>query len=38
MGAKGAVMEKILIVEDEEPINRLVKQNLALAGHVCEQG
>ncbi len=30
-------MEKILIVEDEEPINRLVKQNLALAGHVCEQ-
>lgn len=30
-------MAKILIVEDEEPINRLVKQNLALAGHVCEQ-
>ena len=30
-------MAYILIVEDEEPINRLIKQNLALAGHVCEQ-
>ncbi len=30
-------MAKILIVEDEEPINRLIKQNLSLAGHVCEQ-
>lgn len=30
-------MAKILIVEDEEPINRLIKQNLTLAGHSCEQ-
>lgn len=30
-------MAKILIVEDEEPINRLIKQNLSLAGHSCEQ-
>lgn len=30
-------MAYILIIEDEEPINRLIKQNLALAGHVCEQ-
>lgn len=30
-------MAHILIVEDEEPINRLIKQNLALSGHVCDQ-
>ena len=30
-------MARILIVEDEEPINRLLRQNLALAGHTCEQ-
>lgn len=30
-------MASILIVEDEEPINRLIKQNLALSGHICEQ-
>lgn len=30
-------MAKILIVEDEEPINRLIRQNLSLAGHTCEQ-
>lgn len=30
-------MAKILIVEDEEPINRLIRQNLSLAGHSCEQ-
>ena len=30
-------MANILIVEDEEPINRLIRQNLALAGHTCEQ-
>ncbi len=30
-------MANILIVEDEEPINRLIKQNLALSGHVCDQ-
>lgn len=30
-------MAFILIVEDEEPINRLIKQNLTLIGHTCEQ-
>lgn len=30
-------MEKILIVEDEEPINRLVKMNLKLVGYECDQ-
>ena len=30
-------MAHILIVEDEEPINRLIRQNLALSGHVCDQ-
>ena len=30
-------MAYILIIEDEEPINRLIKQNLALAGHSCDQ-
>lgn len=30
-------MAHILIVEDEEAINRLIKQNLSLAGHDCEQ-
>ena len=30
-------MASILIIEDEEPINRLIKQNLALSGHVCDQ-
>lgn len=30
-------MARILIVEDEEPINRLLRQNLALAGHTCWQ-
>lgn len=30
-------MANILIVEDEEPINRLIRQNLTLAGHTCGQ-
>lgn len=30
-------MANILIVEDEEVINRLIKQNLRLAGHDCTQ-
>lgn len=30
-------MAKILIVEDEEAINKLVKNNLCLIGHTCEQ-
>ena len=30
-------MAGILILEDEEAINRLIKQNLALSGHICEQ-
>lgn len=30
-------MAHILIVEDEEMINRLIKQNLRLAGHECTQ-
>lgn len=30
-------MAHILIIEDEEPINKLIKQNLALAGHECAQ-
>ncbi len=30
-------MANILIIEDEEPINRLIKQNLALSGHACDQ-
>ncbi len=30
-------MANILIIEDEEPINRLIRQNLALSGHVCDQ-
>lgn len=30
-------MAKLLIVEDEEPINRLIRQNLGLAGHECVQ-
>lgn len=30
-------MEKILIVEDEEPINRLIKMNLKLVGYECDQ-
>ena len=30
-------MAYILIIEDEDPINRLIKQNLALAGHSCDQ-
>lgn len=30
-------MEKILIVEDEEPINQLVKMNLKLVGYECDQ-
>ncbi len=30
-------MASILIIEDEEPINRLIKQNLALSGHICTQ-
>lgn len=30
-------MAHILIVEDEEAINRLIKQNLKLAGHDCTQ-
>ena len=30
-------MADILIIEDEEPINRLIKQNLSLAGHSCRQ-
>ena len=30
-------MAKILIVEDEKPINDLIKFNLELVGHVCNQ-
>ena len=30
-------MANILIVEDEEAINQLIKQNLRLAGHECTQ-
>ena len=30
-------MAHILIVEDEEAINRLIRQNLHLAGHECTQ-
>lgn len=30
-------MANILIVEDEEPINNLLRQNLTLAGHICTQ-
>ncbi|MBQ7776426.1 MAG: response regulator transcription factor [Lachnospiraceae bacterium] len=30
-------MANILIVEDEEAINQLIKQNLRLAGHTCTQ-
>ena len=30
-------MAKILIVEDEELINNLIKENLILAGHQCKQ-
>ncbi len=30
-------MANILIVEDEEPINQLIKQNLTLSGHICDQ-
>ena len=30
-------MEKILIVEDEEPINQLIKMNLKLVGYECDQ-
>lgn len=30
-------MAKLLIVEDEEPINRLIRQNLGLAGYECVQ-
>ena len=30
-------MANILIVEDEEAINQLIKQNLRLAGHDCTQ-
>lgn len=30
-------MEKILIVEDEEPINQLIKMNLRLVGYECDQ-
>ena len=30
-------MAEILIVEDEELINNLIKENLVLAGHVCTQ-
>ncbi|MGI6152571.1 MAG: response regulator transcription factor [Christensenellaceae bacterium] len=30
-------MAKILIVEDEKPINELIKRNLRLVGHECEQ-
>jgi len=30
-------MAKILIVDDEEAINKLVKNNLCLIGHQCEQ-
>lgn len=30
-------MERILIVEDEEPINQLIKMNLKLVGYECDQ-
>lgn len=30
-------MAEILIVEDEELINNLIKENLVLAGHTCTQ-
>ena len=30
-------MADILIVEDEESINQLIKQNLMLSGHHCTQ-
>lgn len=30
-------MERILIVEDEEPINQLIKMNLNLVGYECDQ-
>ena len=30
-------MAKILIVDDEEAINKLVKNNLSLIGHECDQ-
>lgn len=30
-------MADILIVEDEEPISQLIKQNLMLSGHTCTQ-
>ena len=28
-------MAKILIVEDEEPVNELIRRNLELVGHQC---
>lgn len=34
---RGVTMAKILIVEDEKAINDLVKFNLELVGHECEQ-
>ena len=38
MPKKGALhMAKILIVEDEKAINHLIKRNLTLVGHECEQ-
>ena len=30
-------MAKILIVEDERPISQLIKSNLTLVGHTCQQ-
>lgn len=36
-GKRGEKMASILIVEDEEAINQLIKQNLRLAGHECTQ-
>lgn len=37
IAGKEAVMAHILIVEDDDAINELVKRNLYLTGHTCEQ-
>lgn len=29
-------MAQILVVDDEEPINKLIKANLCLVGHSCD--
>lgn len=36
-GGKFTYMANILIVDDEEAINELVKLNLKLVGHICDQ-